>query len=175
MTSRLAPLVEWAVWMALALAAWLQTARFAEPIAEYRYGADGWVKAICIAIAVGATGQMLLAVSRGRSIAGAAAAESAQAGWGRRLQRLGIFVLPLVYLWLMPTMGFYLLTPAFILGMLLLMEVRSPLTLVLVTVIAYGLVLAVFTRWFYVALPTGSAEPFYGWNTEIIRLARWKG
>lgn len=169
----IASFVEWAIWVGIALFAWLQTGRFDEEIAEYRYGATGWPRALCIAMAVGATGQLLLRLKQGPEAEdGEAARQPTPTVW-RWIQRIGIFILPLVYLYFMPTLGFYVSTPVFIALLLILLEVRNPLTIVTVVAIVYGLMLALFTRFFYVALPTGSEAPFYDWNNAIIEFARW--
>ena len=84
---------------------------------------------------VGATGQLgyrILSISRGgeREDEGELPAEGATVavykprGW-RLVQRLGIFLFPLLYLYVMPSVGFYLATPVFIVGLLILLEVRS--------------------------------------------------
>ena len=166
-------LIEWAIWIGLAAFAWAQTGRFDEPIAEYRYGASGWVKGLCIAMALGATGQLALALTGRGGLVAETARRAERVPARRWAQRIGIFVLPLVYLYAMPTVGFYVATPVFIVLLLLLLEVWRPLTILAVTGVVYGLVLAIFTRFFYVALPTGSAPPFYDWNNAIIGFARW--
>ena len=170
---RLTPFIEWAIWIALAVFAWAQTGRFAEEIAEYRYGASGWVRGLCVAMAVGATGQLLLSLTRPETMAEDATDGAARLSPLRWVQRIGIFVLPLIYLYAMPTLGFYVATPIFIILLLMLLEVWNPLTILTVTAIVYGLVLMIFTRFFYVALPTGSEPPWYDMNNAIIGIARW--
>ena len=54
-----AALIEWAAWIVLAVAFWLQTGRFDEEIASYALGATGWPRAPAVAVMVGATGQLL--------------------------------------------------------------------------------------------------------------------
>ncbi len=173
------PLLEWLVWMALGALVFSQTGGFDQEIREYAFGADGWPKALCIALFVGASGQLayqVLQLSRGMTTVTAEASDSDApkvrlSGW-RLVQRLGIFLFPLVYLYFIPTLGFYLLTPFFVLGMLVILEVKSPLALLGVTSVVYGLFLLIFTRFFYVAVPVGNVEPFYSWNNAIIVFAR---
>lgn len=160
-----------------------QIGAFDQEIAEYAFGADGWPRSLCIAVFVGATGQLayqILQLSRGieEDPDGDGAADDGAAeplvrlsAW-RVLQRLGIFLFPLLYLYFTPTLGFYLVTPVFLFGMLLILEVKSPLALVTVTSVVYGLFLLIFTRFFYVAVPVGQVEPFYGINNAIIVFAR---
>ena len=91
-------------------------------------------------------------------------------GW-RRLQRIAIFVLPFVYLYLSTRLGAYVTTPLFLLAFLYLLEVR-PVPMICVTLTVYALVLIIFTRLFYVALPAGRIEFFYDLNIFLISLAR---
>jgi len=166
------PLFEWLFWIAVAALAWSQTAFFDQSIREYRFGATGWPRAICLMIAAGATAQLLLRLRAG-GVAGLRATGGGEerAPW-QAAQRIAIFVLPFAFLWLAPRMGFYVSAPLFVLALLLLLEVRSPLALLGITGLVYGLFLLLFTRLFYVALPVGRWDPFYGVNEAIIAFAR---
>ena len=171
------PAVEWFIWIAFAAAVYSQTGRFDKEIAAYAFGATGWPRTLCIALAVGATCQFcsqFLQIARsggGGRTAAAPAAERRVSGW-RLIQKAAIFVFPLLYLYLMPSIGFYFATPFFVLGMLLLLEVISPVALACVTAVVYGLVLILFTRLFFVALPVGNVDWFYNINNAIITIAR---
>lgn len=174
------PIAEWAFWILLALIAYSQTGNFSEDIADYAFGASGWPRALCLAIVLGATGQLAYqALTISRSGASAPSDDyktepgdsKRLTGW-RLVQRLGVFVLPLIYLYVMPSIGFYVATPLFILAFLVLLEVKSPIALVTVTLVVYGLVLLIFTRLFYVALPLGNVESFYNISNAIIEIVR---
>lgn len=178
------PVGEWLLWAFLAILVYAQTGRFDQEIAEYAFGAAGWPRVLCIAVFVGATGQLcsrILQLRRGVS-GGDEETESAGKvslrlpreinGW-RLVQRIGIFVFPLLYLFVMPQIGFYVATPLFVLGLLLMLEVRSLVALLTVTAVVYGLVLLIFTRLFFVALPVGRIEAFYDVNNAIISVARF--
>ncbi len=171
--------LEWLVWAAIVAVAFLQTGEFDREVAGYAFGATGWPRAVCAAIFIGATGQLalrLLEIRRGPApLASASVAESAGGpprNLARSAQRLAIFALPFAYLFLTGRFGFYVLTPVFILALMLLLEVRSWTALLAVTATVYGIVLLIFTRFFYVALPVGHVQPFYDINTMIIVLAR---
>ena len=172
------PFVEWAIWIAILAWVFWQTQRFDREIAQYAFGAAGWPRALCIAAALGATGQLIYRIAeirRGHVAVKSAepATDGKRAGLWQRAKHLPIFVFPLIYLYLVPSVGFYVATPFFILGVLLILEVRSPLTLLGVTGVIYGLVLLLFTRLFYVALPVGRIESFYDINNAIIGIARY--
>lgn len=171
------PLVEWLVWMGLGALVYAQTAVFDRPIQEYLFGPDGWPKALCIALMIGASGQLLYQISL---LARGQEEQPAEDEVGERkplsalriLQRVAIFCFPLLYLYLAPSLGFYVVTPFFLIGMLLILEVKSPLALITVTAVVYAFFLIVFTRYFYVAVPVGQFEPFYSMNNAIIVFAR---
>lgn len=170
-------LIEWLVWLVLAIFVYTQTNLFDKPISEYSFGATGWPRTICLAIIMGATGQFLLQIFPRRNSndvadATVAADDPQQTGLARILQKLGIFVVPLIYLFYMNGLGFFVTTPIFIIAMLVLLEVRSFKALFTVTLIVYGFSLLIFTRLFYVALPIGSYEFFYPINNAIVAFAR---
>ncbi len=170
----LRPVAEWVIWIAIVAWVFWQTRYFDQEIQLYAFGAAGWPRALCIAAALGATGQLIYRIAevrRGHVAAPEASAERPSL-W-QRAKHLPIFLFPLLYLYLVPSVGFYLATPFFILGLLLILEVRSLVALASVTAVIYGLVLLLFTRLFYVALPTGQIEAFYNINNAIIVIARW--
>lgn len=169
------PALEWLFWAALVAVAYAQTGNFDQEISVYEYGADGWPRAICFAILVGATCQLAWQISSLRH-------QEPNAGGGRDstsdgavpgsiwsiAQRAGFFLLPLLYLYLVARIGFYVTTPFFIMSMLALLEVRSVKAMIAVTAVIYGLALLVFTRLLYVALPVGRIDPFYDINNAIV-------
>ena len=171
--SRWKPLVELALWLGLCAIIFSQTGLFDREIPEYRFGANGWPRAICLIMALGAIGQFCSQIikqfnpsaPRGMNVPSMGSIASLS-------KRLMIFVFPFFWLYLAPRVGFYLSTPFFVLGMLWLMEVRSIKHLVTVTMVIYATVLLIFTRFFFVALPVGRIEFFYDLNVSIISLAR---
>ncbi len=168
--------LEWLFWLLLAGTAYSLTGNFDTEIAEYKFGASGWPKVLCAALALGATAQLIYKLTRKAPEARETEETSQVSAPGlslrAKLQRLGVFLAPFLYLYVMPEIGFYVATPLFILAVLLLLEVRSLKALVCVTLAVYGLVLLIFTRFFYVALPVGRIEAFYDMNNWIIGLVR---
>lgn len=168
---------EWLAWVSLAGLAYSQTGFFDQPIKEYAFGASGWPRVLCLAVIAGASGQLILQIlarRRGDLPAGGEPgnAIAKPAGIRNLAQRAGIFLLPLIYLYAMPSVGFYVATPVFVVCLLLLLEVRSPTAIATVTAVVCSLVLLVFTRLFFVALPTGSIEAFYAVNNAVISAVR---
>ena len=167
---------EWLIWTVLSGYAYVQTTKFDVTLQTYEFGATGWPRVICAAIIIGATAQ--LAATVGKSMraggGGAAALAAGKAELTRRaaLQRAAFFLLPFVYLYLVPRVGFYLITPVFVVALMWLMEVRRIKSLISVTAVICVLALLIFTRFFYVALPTGRTEPFLSINNAILQFVR---
>ena len=175
--------LEWGFWVVLAAAGYWLTFDFDEPLDIYEFGASGWPRFILVCIVVGATLQLILGLQKGRRDAAGPAidSETAEQAGGEaeasaRLpvspRLLGIFVLPLAYLLLLPRTGFFFTTPFFILAFLWILQVRRPRLLIGVTATVYGLVLLVFVRLFYVALPVGNWPVFYDVNNWIVVAVR---
>jgi hypothetical protein len=164
---------EWLVWVAIATLALSQTGYFDQDLAGYAFGASGWPRLICVMMIVGATGQLVFRLTAGAT-AGARAPDPAarRLDLARLAQRGAIFGLPFVFLYATPWLGFYVTAPGFVLALLLVLEVRSVPALLGVTGIVYGLILVLFTRYFFVAVPTGILDSFYEINVAIIDFAR---
>ena len=163
---------EWLFWSLLVTIMWLQTDSFSEPIAEFRFGADGWPKMVLLGIFVGATGQMALGLFEALRTQSQTKTDKAPPRQISRWQQIAIFALPLFYLWLMHRIGFFVATPIFIAAYLWVLEVRRLQPVLLVTAAVYGFVLLLFVRFFYVALPVGAWPYFYEINNQIITLVR---
>ena len=173
------PLTEWLMWMVLVLVALSQVDNFSQEIAAYRFDADGWPITITLALGAGATLQFIFQILRIKSGGAdpnvqpsAEKKTEAKTSQATKLTNIAIFLLPFVYLLLVPRMGVYFLTPFFIVSLMLLLKVRSIKALLGITAISYLLLLVVFTRLFYVALPVGRWDFFYDFNNWIIVVAR---
>lgn len=169
---------EWLFWSVLALILWMQTGAFSEEIAEYKFGADGWPKMVIGGIVLGATGQALLKLLDTRSEQTAEGQDAPKAkpqmpvSWRKRGQQIAIFGMPLLYLWAMHRIGFFVASPLFIAAYLYVLEVRNWRHILGVTFIILALLFYVFVRLFYVAVPVGAWESFYAINNEIITYIR---
>ena len=167
-------LIEWLIWMSLIAMLWAQTASFSEPIAEFKFGADGWPRVILASLAFGATAQLVLNMLSAKSDRNADHAQRSASDSNsiNRWQQISIFVLPFIYLWFMHRMGFFFVTPIFILVYLWILEVRRWTYLIGVSLGVYAFVLFVFVRLFYVAMPVGSWPMFYDFSNWIITIIR---
>ena len=167
-------LIEWVIWIALAGLLWVQTGSFSEPIAEFKFGADGWPKVILASLAFGATAQLILNMFNAKSGESADLVQRAGSAGNpiNRWQQFGIFAMPFIYLWFMHRMGFFFVTPIFILAYLWILEVRRWTYLICVSLGVYAFVLFIFVRLFYVAMPVGSWTIFYDFSNWIITIIR---
>jgi Tripartite tricarboxylate transporter TctB family len=175
--------LEWGFWVALAVAAYWLTFDFDEPLDIYRFGASGWPRFILACIVVGATLQAAFGLLKEQREAGAPILDREVAtppeGQPEAPERLrvspmlfGIFALPLIYLVLLPRTGFFVTTPVFEMAFLWILQVRRVHLLIGVTATAYCLVLLIFVRLFYVALPVGNWPVFYDANNWIVVAVR---
>ena len=176
--ARYKPLLEWGGWCLLVLLLWRQADHFSQPMNEFRFGADGWPKAVLLLLLLGASAQAASDLVKGRykktqtttpeaKTTRKDAKPSKVMSW---YQVVAVFCLPLVYIFLMRRLGFFLATPLFILAYLWTLEVRRWHHLVAVTLVVLGIVLLVFVRLFYVSLPVGVWEWAYAINNAIIEL-----
>lgn len=176
LNEKLALAMEWFVWVALALIVYNITFEFDKPVEGYRYGATGWPRAVLIAIIFGATLQFIFQWFGWEATedeeSDGAENRATKLNWTARIRTASIFIVPLVFLWLLPRTGFYLTTPLFILAFMVVLDVKGWKPYVAVPAVVYGLILLIFTRLFYVALPVGSWQPFYDWNNAIIVAVR---
>lgn len=82
----------------------------------------------------------------------------------------GILALPIFFAALLEDVGFYALTPVFIVGVMVLMGERRSSRIALITPLIFGLLLAFFVSLLYVGLPTGNISPFYDFGNWVVTL-----
>ena len=163
-------ILEWLFWCVLVAVLWAQTGSFSETITEYKFGADGWPKVVLLGLLIGATGQLVLGYV-GLNPASETEEATAKKNISRK-QQIAIFIVPLLYLWLMHRIGFFVATPIFIATYLLVLEVKNWRYIVGVTAFIYVFILLLFVRFFYVALPVGAWQFFYDISNTIITIVR---
>ena len=159
--------LELAFWLALALSAYVLSFEFADEPGTYRWGAASWPRAVILFMALFALAQFLLE----RRADTETVQRHLEIG-SEQLTLLSTFLLPLLYLFLLPRIGFYLLTPFFLLAFLWLVGERRWPVLILVSLLIYGFINLIFTRLFYVALPTGvwpGCYEFSNWFLVTVR------
>ena len=164
---RLAPLLELAFWLGLALLAFALSFSFSSEVGTYEWGAASWPRAVILLMAITAVVQHLMRRARPADVT----IEEADEG-GSALLMVGLFLVPLVYAWLLPRTGFYLTTPVFLGAYLLYVGERRWMVILGTTVIISVVVNLIFTKLFYVALPVGNWPGFYDVNNWLLTVIR---
>lgn len=164
-------LAETLAWLAIAATAWLLSFEFAGRDMLFRWGAEFWprvVAGLMAALAVLHFAIRYREIRRGGSAA--AASEPAAGGLSRKdaFKMAGTFGVPLVYAFLLPRLGYYVLTPFFISAVMFAFGVRRLGHLIGTTIGIYLVFLLVFSELLFVPLPTGYWPGFYGLNTAIV-------
>ena len=165
---RIGPLLELAFWLALALAAFGLSFQFSDEIGTYKWGAASWPRAVILLMAITA---VFHAAIRLRERKGETAPGEAMEP-GSLAATLGLFVIPLVYVWLLPRTGFYLTTPLFLVIFLRYVGERRWQVILITTLLITTLIFLVFSKLFYVALPVGNWPVFYDINNWLLVMIR---
>lgn len=160
---------EAAAWFAFAVLAFGLTFGFDQTLETYAFGASGWPRTVLILIALAAIGQFVLAgPNRAASALGESDDEAAAEGapqpvrnWRSGARLFALLALPIGYAVLLDPIGFYVMTPAFIAGVLLLAGERRPWTVLATMTAIYSVAVFVFAKLFFVGLPVGYLGPFY--------------
>lgn len=171
------PVLEGGVWLALAAVAYGLSFQFGEPLAVYRFGAAGWPRALLLLMTIVALCQMAAGLGWfARNHAPPSPAPSASLAEPKRpeartyVKRVATFALPLIYLFLLPRVGYYAVTPFFLTAYMYLLGERRLRHLVGTALLIYALVLLAFTRLFFVPLPTGVWPGFYEFSNRFLSL-----
>jgi hypothetical protein len=173
---------ELALWLGLALVAFALTFEFAGEVGTYAWGAASWPRGVVLLMAIVALAQFAirrrgLKLRRSAGIEGRAAdadlsSEVLPRDALARLRLAAALGLPLVYVYLLPLTGFYATTPVFLLAYLLVLGERRPGALIGAPLVIYAAINLVFTRLFYVALPTGNWPGFYDFSNWFLITVR---
>ena len=78
------------------------------------------------------------------------------------------FVLPVIYLWLIPRAGYFITTPFFLGGYIYLFGQRKLRQVFVPTIIVYLFLLLIFSKALYVPLPTGNWPVYYDLSNSIL-------
>jgi len=161
-------LAELGLWLALIGFGYALTFRFDGTLQVYRFGAAAWPRAVLTALLVVAILQFALGVRARLSGRDRIQRRLEQARGRPSARLLGMFALPIVYLLLLPGAGFYLTTPLFLSGYMLLLGERRLRHLVGTSLLVYALTLLIFAKLLFVALPTGNWPGFYDFSNWLL-------
>jgi putative tricarboxylic transport membrane protein len=162
-------ILETGAWLCLATAAWVLSYQFAGKDMLFRWGADFWPRAVVLLMAGSAIIQFAI---RWKALQahGPKAAATAEGGERSKTQTIKVaatFLIPLLYVFLLPRAGYFLLTPFFIGAMMFLFGLRRPLYLIGMSLLIYVVFLLLFSKLLLVPLPIGYWPGFYDLNTAI--------
>ncbi len=175
------PILEGVIWLAIASAAYALTYEFDEPLDQYLYGATGWPRVLIAAMAIFAAVQATANIIKCHRRRGTDRVEApsshgssggAETGTLIIIKRLGTFAAPLVYLFLMPRIGYYIITPIFLAGYMMLLGERRLIHLIGTTLMIFALTMVVFTKLLFVPLPIGNWPGFYEINNLFLSLIK---
>ncbi len=168
---------EAAFWAAIAVVAFVFSYEFDGVIPEYKYGATGWPRVLVYAIVFFASVQTILSLLQLRTKGTIDQLEeehvdidSKESGPSVHLKRLANFSLPFVYLFLIPKMGFYILTPFFIAGYMVLFGEKRWFMVIGLTLVFYTLAMIVFLKLLFVPFPVGNWPGFYDINSYFVSI-----
>ncbi|MGM0742597.1 MAG: tripartite tricarboxylate transporter TctB family protein [Pseudomonadota bacterium] len=183
--------VETMVWIALATGGFVLTFDMSQESSNYRFGAAGWPRFVCVMIFLAAVAQFLVRTWHETHIAKITTDpntheshhalhdaahevnEASNAPTTRgRLKTLAIFLLPLLFVFSLNHIGFFVATPLLVWALLFAMGERRALPLFLIGAgISVGIILF-FTSLFYVPLPIGNMPGFYELNSWLVQALR---
>ncbi len=155
---------EFIVTFGIGLVAFLQSFSFDDPIELYRYGANCWPAAIAISMMVCS---LCLFLYRRYVPASSADTEEEEDHIPFR-RRIPVFVIPIIFVLLLPYIGFYagilifLPVYAWFLGQ---RNIRKTLS---VCFLIAALIIVVFTKYLFVPFPVGTWPGFYEFNSALV-------
>ena len=158
-------ILEAVVWLVLSAIAFFATFKFAGPLPTYKLGAAFWPQIVLVVAVITAFISAVTAYFPPSSIENAF--DDTQ--MPLKANAIGVFLVPLVYVYAMHKFGFFLVTPVFLPIYLLILGVRKIRTLVLTTVGLYTAIIFVFVYLIYTPLPQGAGY-FHSLNGQFIGL-----
>jgi hypothetical protein len=166
--------VESLIWLALATGGLIMSLNFDTPTPQFELSPAFWPRAALVGIIIAAS---VLGIARylfkGETPAYESTAASAEAAEGKVVTNQhklwAIFLLPVVYVFAMQHLGFYLVTPFFFVAFLILLGVQSWRTIVLVTVGFNAAIVLIFVKLLFTPMPAGGGI-FYTLNGMFLGL-----
>ena len=174
--SQVRPLVELAIWLALVGGMWIYSYKFDRELQSYAFSPVAWPRAVLLFIAFAAVLAWAAERKQSRSPEDGPARTTVRPPLtptriGATVRLLAAFLIPLIYVWLLPRAGYFATTPFFLAAsMRTLGLTRWPLVIGLSLAI-YALMLLLFSKLLFIPLPTGNWPGFYDFsNWLLIRL-----
>lgn len=158
--------MEFLCWFSVGLAAFLLTFTFNDEIALYRYGANTWPAVIAIALMICIAILFIYSSVSRKLERDAKATEDIPA----TVNLWGTFAAPILYVILIPYIGFYVASVLFVPAYSYIMGKMPFLRCICVSVPAVLLLIVIFTHFLFVPFPVGTINFFYLINSEVVNL-----
>jgi hypothetical protein len=170
------PILEGAFWLVFVCTALALTTQFDGPVVDFKYSAAAWPRVVIIVIGLCAVFQLAGIIAKFRKSGETARKENSSNGANHtlsiHLKRAATFCLPLIYLLLMPRAGYYITTPFFLAGYMMVLGERRRLFLLVTTLSIYACILVFFTLLLFVPLPVGTWPGFYELSSHFIAFVK---
>ena len=147
--------LEFGVWLLLIVGGLILTCQFDGQLSNYKYGAAGWPRVVLVFMFILAMAQVLKG------------SRTVDYNMTSRIS-YSSFLIPLLYLFFMPRMGFYISTPLFLGGYMGFLGESRLLHIMSSVFLAYFFVMLIFLKLLFVPLPVGSWGGFYEINSYLV-------
>jgi|TARA_B110000967_G_C18895237_1_gene570151 hypothetical protein len=152
------------LWVGLSIFALILTLGFEGEIANYRYGPGGWPRGVFISIIIIATLKLFFDIRQTKKV-GSTTIDQEYSGLNLFKHFGGLpittIAVPVVYTLLIMPFGFFVTTPFFLAGVMLMMGERRWKHILAITMLIFGLIIIVFIKFLYVPLPMGTVQLSY--------------
>jgi hypothetical protein len=164
--------IEFSFWFVFTGIAFAMTFDFDREIEMYRYGAAGWPRIVVAIVFLAALGQLLQSLFQKETDASqsgvSAIAEERHDPIG--LQMWLIMLTPVAYAFFIEELGYYALTPVFLIAYLYQTGERRLKWLLSLSLGIFLVLTILFTKFLYVGLPTGNIPGFYDFGSWIVQI-----
>ena len=155
--------VEYLAWLAVAAFFYGLSFSFAGSGDAETLAAEFWPRLFSLILMIVATVHLMR---------GMGAADEPEEAGPSLLASLKLFVVPILFVILIPRIGFYPSAVLFLVGQLLVLGERRPMVLAATTTGVAAAIFFVFTTLFYVAVPLGTWPFFNAMNGTFVTLLR---
>jgi hypothetical protein len=171
--SQVRPLVELAVWLALVIGMWIYSYQFDHKLQAYAFSPVGWPRAVLVFIAFAAVIAFAAEWRQSRAAGDGGTAESipppkTPSRLGAKIRLLAAFLVPLIYVWLLPRTGYYATTPFFLAASMWTLGLRRWPAVIGLSLAIYAVLLLFFSKLLFIPLPTGNWPGFYDFSNWLL-------
>jgi hypothetical protein len=165
--------VEFAIWISVAVGMWIYSYSFDRELSTYAFGPVAWPRAVILLIVVVAILSFLSDRQAAKetpaiTLGDEAVATEQPMDRAARLRLACAILLPLLYVWLLPRAGYFATTPLFIAAYMRVLGMQSWKSIAITTVVAYAILLLLFSKLLYIPLPTGNWPGFYDFSNWLL-------